>query len=395
MAKILLCHNYYQLPGGEDQSYGSEAELLRSRGHDVMTFTMHNDLIDGMSRFTAARKTIWNKQVYRDLSDLIRRGRPEIMHCTNTFPLISPAAYYAAKAEGLAVVQSLRNYRLLCPGACFLREEKVCEKCLGKSVPWPAIQHACYRGSRAASAVVTAMLGVHNKLKTWSREIDLFFCPSDFTRRKFVEAGFPEDKVAVKPNFVDPDPGPGLGRGNYAVYVGRLSPEKDIATLLRAWSRLHNDLPLKIIGDGPLAESVKQAQENCSIEWLGHRPLEEVLSIIGDASMLIMPSIWYETFGRTIVEAFAKGTPVVASNLGVMADLVDSGRTGLHFKAGDPNDLESAVRKMISDPAALGRMRVAARAEFERKFTAERNYEILLGIYDKARIHLEQRNYAG
>lgn len=394
MSRILLCHNYYKRPGGEDVSYESEVDLLRSRGHDVTTFTVHNDLIDRMSGFTVSCNTIWNRQSHRKLMELIRREKPEIMHCTNTFPLISPAAYYAARAEGVAVVQSLRNYRLLCPNTYFLRDGKVCEDCLGKSIPWPAIQHGCYRESRSASAVVTAMLGVHNRLSTWSRVVDLFFCPSKFTYKKFIEAGYSEDKVVVKPNFVSPDPGPGSGRGGYAVYVGRLSPEKDIRTLLTAWTQLKERLPLKIVGDGPLADLVLNAQENGNVEWLGHRTREEVLSVIGDAAFLVMPSVWYETFGRTIVEAFAKGTPVIASNLGAMAELVDNGRTGLRFEPGDPDDLVAKIRELLLDPTKLTRMRHAARAEFEQKFTAERNYEMLLGIYDKALMNLSQYRHA-
>ena len=394
MARILMCHNYYQQPGGEDVSYESEVSLLRSRGHDVLTYTVHNNDIDQIGRIALARKTIWNQQTYRDLSELIRREQPEIMHCTNTFPLISPAAYHAARREDVAIVQSLRNYRLLCPNTYFLRDGKICENCLGKSLPIAAITHACYRGSRAASAVVTAMLGVHNMLKTWNRAVDLFFCPSEFTRQKFIEGGFAEEQVVVKPNFVSPDPGPGTGRGNYAVFVGRLSPEKDIETLLQAWAQLPNKLPLKIIGDGPLADRVAQAQEGEDIEWLGHRPLDQVLSVIGDAAFLIMPSVWYETFGRTIVEAFAKGTPAIVSNLGAMAELVDDGVTGLHFEAGDPNDLASKVTNMFSDPAKLAKMRGAARAIFVQKFSAERNYEMLLSVYRIARKNLSKRSHA-
>lgn len=389
-----MCHNYYQQPGGEDVSYESEVSLLRSRGHDVLTYTVHNNDIDQIGRIALARKTIWNQQTYRDLSELIRREQPEIMHCTNTFPLISPAAYHAARREDVAIVQSLRNYRLLCPNTYFLRDGKICENCLGKSLPIAAITHACYRGSRAASAVVTAMLGVHNMLKTWNRAVDLFFCPSEFTRQKFIEGGFAEEQVVVKPNFVSPDPGPGTGRGNYAVFVGRLSPEKDIETLLQAWAQLPNKLPLKIIGDGPLADRVAQAQEGEDIEWLGHRPLDQVLSVIGDAAFLIMPSVWYETFGRTIVEAFAKGTPAIVSNLGAMAELVDDGVTGLHFEAGDPNDLASKVTNMFSDPAKLAKMRGAARAIFVQKFSAERNYEMLLSVYRIARKNLSKRSHA-
>ena len=193
------------------------------------------------------------------------------------------------------------------------------------------------------------------------------------------------EQIVVKPNFVHPDPGPGTGRGGYAVFVGRLSPEKGVATLLAAWEHLSQELPLKIIGDGPLAEQVEAAaRRHPGIQWLGRQPFEKTVSMIGEAVLLVMPSVWYETFGRTIVEAFARGTPVVASRLGAMAELVESGRTGVHFQPGDPNDLTRKVRHLLAQPALLAEMRRAARQEFEAKYTAAHNYEALLAIYNQA-----------
>src|SRR5262249_37589860 len=230
--KVLLCHNYYQQPGGEDQSFAAEADLLEAHGHDVVRFTVHNDAIDQMSRWEVARKTVWNRQTYTQLRELIRREKPSIMHCTNTFPLISPAAYYAARAEGVRVVQALRNYRLLCPNGLFLRNGRICEDCLGKAVPWPGVLHRCYRHNRSASSVVAGMLGVHRWLKTWTRTVSRYFTLTEFARRKFIAGGLPGDRITVKPNFVHPDPGMGTGRGGYVVFAGRLSPEKGVETLL-------------------------------------------------------------------------------------------------------------------------------------------------------------------
>jgi glycosyltransferase involved in cell wall biosynthesis len=384
--KILLCHNYYQQPGGEDQSFAAEARLLEAHGHEVLRFTRHNDSIDEMSRWDIARRTFWNRDTYRQLRRLIRRERPDLMHCTNTFPLISPAAGYAARAEGIPVVQSLRNYRLLCPNALFLREGRVCEDCLGKAVPWPGVVHGCYRNSRAATAVVAGMLAGHRALRTWTRTIDLFFTLTEFARRKFIEGGLPAERIVVKPNFIDPDPGPGAGRGGYAIFVGRLSPEKGVETLLSAWSRMSVALPLKIVGDGPLAESVRAAgARDPRIEMLGRRSASEVLDLVGEASCLVMPSIWYETFGRTIIEAFARGTPVIASRIGALAELVDDGRTGLLFTPGDPSDLALKVQQLLADAPRLAQMRQEAREEYRRKYTPEINYRMLLAIYDRAR----------
>jgi len=384
--KILLCHNYYQQRGGEDESFEAEADLLEAHGQEVVRFTVHNDTVDGMSRWRVARETLWSRPTYARLRELLRRERPDVMHCTNTFPLISPAAYYAARAEGVAVVQALRNYRLLCANALFARDGRVCEDCLGKAVPWAGIRHGCYRQSRAASAVVAGMLGLHRVLGTWSRAVQGYYTLTEFARGKFIAGGLPSDRVAVKPNFVHPDPGSGDGRGGYAVFVGRLAPEKGLDTLLSAWHRLPQPVPLKLVGDGPLAERVKAAAaQHPHIAWLGRRPLADVLGIIGGATFLVMPSIWYETFGRTIIEAFARGTPVIASRLGAMAELVDEGRTGWLFEAGNADDLAAKVRRLWLSRAELADMRREARAEYERRYTAEPNYRQLMAIYERAR----------
>jgi len=383
--KILLCHNYYQQPGGEDLSFAAEVSLLESRGHTVTRYTVHDDVIDQMRRLEVAARTLWNRQTYRELRTLIRRERPAVVHCTNIFPLISPAAYYAARHEGVPVVQSLRNYRLMCPKALLMRKGSICEACLHRRLAWPGIWHACYRNSRLGSAVVAGMATVHRMLGTWKRAVDLYFTLTESARHKFIEGGFPPEKILVKPNFLDPDPGAGDGKGGYAVFVGRLSAEKGIATLLECWNEFKVPLPLKIIGDGPLAPQVQQAATtNNAITWLRGQPHENVLSEIGDATHLVMPSLCYETFGRTIIEAFAKGTPAIVSRLGAMAELVDDGRTGLHFEAGNAADLANRIELLLADPVRLAEMRLAARCEYKTKYTADRNYQLLMHIYDQA-----------
>jgi glycosyltransferase involved in cell wall biosynthesis len=390
--KVLLCHTYYQQRGGEDESFEAEARTLADHGHEVLRYTRHNDDLRGMGRLEATRRTVWNPDTYAGLRQLLRRERPAVMHCTNTFPLLSPAAYYAARAEGVPVVQSLRNYRLLCPGALFLRDGRVCEDCLGKAVPWPAVRHGCYRGSRAASLAVVALTTGHRAAGTWRRAVDLYFTLTEFARRKFVEGGLSADRLAVKPNCVHPDPGPGTGQGGYAVFAGRLSPEKGIDTLLAAWPHLTRPLRLKIVGDGPLSGCVQDAaRANPDIEYLGRRPLPELLDLIGGAACLVMPSVWYETFGRTIIEAYAKGTPVVASRLGAMSELVDEGRTGELFTPGDSADLARVLGGLLGDAGRLARMRVAARQEFEARYTAESNYRQLLALYFRAREEAARR----
>ncbi len=382
--KILQCHNFYQQPGGEDQVFHDEAHLLRSYGHEIIQFTRHNDVLRDMPAWQAAVRTVWNRETVRELRSTIRKERPAIVHFTNTFPLISPAAYYAARKEGVKVVQSLHNYRLLCPNAQFLRDGRVCESCLLKAVPWPAVRYSCYRNDRRSTAVVAGMLTVHRAMGTWRRAVDLYLALTEFGRRKFIEGGLPAEKIAVKPNFIRVDPGPGNGSGKYAVFVGRLSTEKGIDTLLNAWSHLPGDLQLSIVGDGPLAGRVRDAAaQDPRIQWLGFQSPERVLEIVGSASFLVLPSLWYEGLPKIIVEAFSKGTPVVASNLGAMTELIDQGRTGLLFTPGDSASLIESVAKLSHDWDVLARMRVAARQEFEQKFTPEANYQILMAAYTR------------
>lgn len=382
---ILLVHNAYKLAGGEDAVFEDESILLGGHGHRVSHFRMHNDQVEGMSSVKLAGKTLWNHEAYRRLRAKIQHERPGVVHFHNTFPLISPAAHHAAAAEGVPVVQTLHNYRLLCPNGLFFRDGRPCEDCLGKTLALPGIAHACYRESQPATAVTAGMLTAHRALGTWSRKVDAFVALTEFARRKFVEGGLPEEKIFTKPNFVSPDPGAGEGGGGYALFVGRLSREKGIETLLGAWDRLGDSVPLKIVGDGPLSGMVARAAEvNSSVEWLGRLAPAETRRLMQDAAMLVFPSEWYETFGRVAAESFAAGTPVVAAKIGAIEELVDHGRTGLHFRPGNAGDLARQVERLAKNPRALDRMRREARSEYEAQYTANRNYRLLADIYARA-----------
>jgi glycosyltransferase involved in cell wall biosynthesis len=383
--RILVAHNFYKQPGGEDQCLAAELAMLRAHGHEVIEYCLRNDSIDSMSRWRVAAGTTWSRSAYREVRELLRARRPQVAYFINTFPLISPAAYYAARAEGVPVVQALHNFRLLCPNALLFRDGRVCEDCLGKSVPWPSVVHKCYRASRAASATVATMLATHRALGTWRDAVDVYIALTEFSRRKFIEGGLPAEKIVVKPNFIYPDPGPGSGKGGYALFVGRLSGEKGVATLFRAWKELAGSVPLKIVGDGPLEGIVADAAtKNAAIQWLGRQSLDEVYALIGDAMFLVLPSECYEQFPRVVIEAFAKGTPLLASNLGAMAELVDNGRTGLHFEPGNAADMAAKAGRLLAAPNELLDMRQAARQEYEEKYTAESNHQALMAIYERA-----------
>jgi glycosyltransferase involved in cell wall biosynthesis len=381
---ILILHNYYQQPGGEDEVFATEARLLEERGHTVLRHTVHNDSITGRGGGGArlALDTVWNRDSYRALREVIRGGRPDIVHAHNTFPLISPAAYYAAHAEGVPVVQTLHNYRLFCVNAQFYRDGHPCEDCLGRSFAWPGVVHACYRSSRAASAVVATMLGVHRGLGTWTNRVSRYIALTDFAREKCIAGGLPAERVVVKPNFVHPDPGAGAGEGGYALFVGRLSSEKGVRTLLRAWERAGALFPLKIVGDGPLADEVRDAAgRNPAIEYVGRRTPAEVLELVGSAICTVCPSEWYEGFPRVVVESLARGTPIIAARIGSLANAVADGRTGMHFEPGDSDDLVTRLERFDADEAGRAAMRHAARTEFLAEYTADVNYERLMEIY--------------
>jgi len=388
--KILLVHNAYQQSGGEDAVYRNEISLLRDAGHEVVEYSRHNDELHSvgwLGAVLAGVNTVWSSDAHRALEDLLEREEPDLAHFHNTFPLISPSAYYACANAGVPVVQTLHNYRLLCPAATFFRDGRVCESCLGRSVPWPGIVHACYRDSRAATTAVSCMLAVHRAMETWREEVDVYVALTEFARRKFVEGGLPGERIVVKPNFVAPDPGLKRGPGEYALYVGRLSEEKGPQVLLKAWAQLDGHVPLKIIGDGPLKEELRReigAMGFTGAELLGQVCSEEIAGLLRGARFLVLPSVCYENFPLTIAEAFACGVPVIASRLGSMAEIVTDGKTGLHFSAVDDADLAAKVEWSWAHAEEMEEMGRAARREFEEKYTSAANYRRLMEIYEMA-----------
>jgi glycosyltransferase involved in cell wall biosynthesis len=380
--KVLLLHNQYQQAGGEDVVVRAERELLESHGDEVALLEADNADIDGLiARVKAAAGTIYSPRAKSRVVTRIAAFRPDVVHVHNFFPLLSPSIYYACREAGPPVVQTLHNYRLVCPNAQLLRDGRVCEDCVDKVVPWPGVLHSCYRGTRAGSAVVAAMIAVHRLMGTWKNAVDEFVALTDFSRNKLIEGGLPEAKVTVKPNFVPDSGSVGEGRGGFALFTGRLSPEKGITTLLSAWKRTNRAIPLKIAGDGPLASEVCRSTVRGSVEYLGAQPRERVQALMRDAAFLVFPSVWYEGLPMVIVEAFSVGLPVIASNLGSMATLVEHGRTGLHFRPGDAEDLAAKVEWAVSHPEEMARMRCEARSEYLAKYTPERNYKMLMEIY--------------
>lgn len=395
--KVLLCHTYYTQRGGEDRSFEEERDLLQNAGHDVLQYVRRNDDLNAMGRPAQVAATLWNRRAAREVAHLVRRESPDVVHVTNTFPLLSPAVCRAAHGSGAAVVQALRNYRLLCAGGYLLRQGRPCEDCIGRATPWPAVVHRCYRESATASGAVAAMQVLHRAVGTWRNRVDAFFTLTEFARSKFVAAGLPADRVHVKNNSVHPDPGAGDGAGGYVAFAARLSAEKGVAALLAAWA-IDRSLPrLVVVGDGPLGADVSAAAaSDARIEWRGRQSEAEVHRVFAGAAAVVVPSLWYETFGRTIAEAFAGGTPVIASRLGAMSELVDHGRTGWLAPPADPRALAAAVRGCMELPQEQRRqMRAAARQEYDQRFTAAHNYRRLIEIYHAAIESARRRSGTG
>jgi glycosyltransferase involved in cell wall biosynthesis len=387
--KILLAHNFYKQAGGEDQVFAAESELLRRAGHEVLTFHRHNSEITrygSLGGASLASQTIWSRETYSELRALLIREKPSIAHFHNLLPLISPSAFYACRSEGVPVVQTLHNYRLVCPTATLYRKGRVCEECIDRSNFAPAVSHGCYRDSRSATAAVASMITVHRALGTWSKQVDCYIALTEFSRTKLLSAGLPPQNCFVKPNFLPSDPGDGRAARDYALFVGRLAPEKGVTSLLEAWLKANPSIGLRIAGDGPLRGAVQRAvhESGGSVEWLGHISHQEVVRSLQGAQFLIFPSEWYEGFPVTLVESLACGTPVIAGRIGSVAEIVADKLTGIHFTPGDPDDLAHKILWAISHPECVREMGKRARAEFLARYTAEQNYRQLMEVYKHA-----------
>lgn len=386
--KALLVHNRYFWPGGEDEVFRRESDLLRSAGDEVLEYTRDNRAIvqsSPLEKVKIAAQTLWAFDSAKQLRLLIRKERPDVAHFHNTFPLISPSAYYVCREEGVPVVQSLYNTRLMCPAASCLREGRVCEDCLGRALPWPGVLHGCYRNSHLQTAVVAAMLSTHRLLQTWTERVDAYIVATEFFRQKYLSAGLPSEKIFLKPHFLNADPGMKSEIGGYALFMGRLSQEKGVPTLLKAWKNLPH-VPLWIRGEGPMGDEVHRfAQANPLVRILPRLSRSECFDVAKGARVLVWPSEGLaETFGLVVMEAFACGTPVIGSRVGAMVEVVDDKRTGLHFTAGDPQDLAAKVDYAWTHPQELMEMGRAGRAEYENKYTAQHNYKALIEIYRRA-----------
>ena len=391
--KILMIHNFYKKRGGEGFSFAAESKALRELGHEVDVYSVDSATDLPRNQLALAINTIWSRKSYRRVKALLQKKQYDILHVQNFFPLFSPSVYRAARECGVPVVQALRNYRLLCIQPEFFRDGALCEDCLMRGNAFPGIRRRCYRNSFFPSLVLGLFQEFHRRRKTWRRDVDGYVAVSNWVKQRYVSAGWDPNKIFVKHNTVSPMPETGEGKGGYFVCVGRVSLEKGIPVLLDAWERLFERMEteavprLKIIGDGPLLselqERVAQSDLSCVVELTGRLPHEETQEMVGEAMATIQPAIWHEPCGRTIIESYAKGTPVIAAAAGGSPELIDNGVCGWLFPPGDARALADAVLELQQRLKESSEMRARARDHFDKNFSPRGNAEQLTDIYEK------------
>lgn len=387
--KVIMVHNTYREAGGEDVVFESEKRLLERAGHRVIPYVRSNMELQNASfldRIAIAPRIVWSSRSRSQVGAILEAERPDVVHVHNTFMVVTPSIYSACSERGIPVVQTLHNFRLLCPAGNFFRDGVTCKECLSQSV-LRSVRHACYRGSRGATAAVALMLAFHRAVDTWRSSVTRFITLTEFARNTFISAGFPPDRFVVKPNFMDSDPSERVGTGEYAVYFGRLTGNKGLGLLLNAWKKLPQQYPLQIVGEGPEGERLEvEARESglFGITFRGQVSRDTIMEIVKGARFVLVPSLLYEGFPMSIVESFACGTPVICSRLGGLAEIVEDHLTGLHFNPGDAQDLAKSVQWAWNHPKEIAEMGRAARRKYETEYTAEKNYTLLMGIYEQA-----------
>ena len=379
---ILSLHNKYKTLGGEDVVFKQENHLLQKNAHKIYTYVRDNSELDLLSSVRAGIEAVWSIESKNEVESLIKNNSIDIIHSHNTFSRLSPSIYYAASKNNIPVVQTLHNYRLICPNAMLFRDGDICELCVGH-MPWSSLKYNCYRSSFSATLGAATVNGFHKLLGTWSRRVDRYIAVSEFLKRKYVQGGIPEDQIVVKPNFLSVDPGVGKGGGGYALYVGRLSKEKGIDSLLAGWRYVKRDIALKIVGDGPLKPMVEHyIKEGLPIEYREVCPRSDIFSMMKGAEALIVPSLWYEPFGLVVIEAFASGLPVITTGQGGLGELVEDGVTGLIYAPSDCFDMAEKLNDLVNNQSKREAISKNARREYENKYTAETNYKMLVSIYE-------------
>ena len=384
--KILMIHNFYQIGGGEHTVFENEVKMLRENGHEVLTYTRSNDELKSskLKLLLSPLSTIWSFKSYVEVKKLIKQNQIDVVHCHNTFPLISPSVYYAARSLKVPVIQTIHNFRFLCPNGTFYREGHICEDCKKHQSFKPAWKHGCYRNSRLQTAVVIAMLKLHRWIGTY-RKISYIFL-TEFNKSKFDQLmDVNGSNIFIKPNFVEEAESSNSTKEIYNTFVfaGRLEENKGIPFLLDAWPELPAEYQLHIYGDGTYKAQVEEASERFdNIQYYGFKPQKDIFSDLSSAQALLFPSNCYETFGMTIAEAFSLGIPVVTTNIGNPSAIVLQAKGGAVFPCNDKQGFQQALEDVIANRSLYSQN---ARSYYAEYLTKQKNYEELVYIYDRAK----------
>jgi len=387
--RILIGHNHYQQPGGEDAVVRNEFSLLKNFGEDVYLYERSNAEFSKISyskQLSMLSSMGWSHDSYSDIRKIIKKFRPDIAHFHNIFYMLTPSVYQACRDEGVPVVHSLHNFRLLCSNGLLFRNNRVCEKCIErKNLNW-GIYHRCSRNSLLFTAAIVHMLKRHWREGTWTKMVDQYIMASEFGRQKLMLSGIPKEKISIKPPVVHPDEQKSNYDEGYALYAGRLSEEKGVHILLEAWKEIHG-LPLKIAGDGHLMSELEiyvKKNNMSSVEFLGFISGDQYEKYMKGAKVLIVPSTCYENFPHIVIEAYSYGLPVVSSSLGSFPEVVKEGETGLLFDPTDPHDLAKKIQWISAHQAEIDQMKEKVKQIYKEQYSGRRNYEILMDVYRRA-----------
>lgn len=387
--KILFIHNEYQVRGGEDSVLENEMKLLKDNGHEVLLYSVSNKSITNFyDKIKVFKNVHYSSKQMKLISKFIIKNKPDIVHVHNFFPQITPSVFDACIENNVPVVITLHNFRLICPSAILMHKNKIYEKSLKYSA-YSTIIDKIYKDSYLGTFAVARMIEYHKRKNTWNLKVDQFIALTKFAKSKFLEAGFSSEKISIKPNFCNLSNSTLNQKREGVLFVGRLSEEKGIHVLLESWKKMK--VKLKIIGDGPLLDKVKNCN-NKYIEYLGFMKQEDIFSEMKKSSFLVFPSTWYEGFPMVILESFANGLPVVASNLGSMGEIIKNNYNGLHFASGDSNDLFKKVDSLIHDKNKCNQLSKNAINDYNEYYSDKKNYKLLLKIYKQVISEKQSKN---
>ena len=375
--RILFVHNFYQQAGGEDQVFLAEKDLMKEHGHEVHSYTVNNDNINSL--WTKINTTInlsYSTKSKKNFSIALKKINPDIVHCHNFFPRLTPSIFDACLDENIPAILTLHNYRLVCPSVYLSKNNKPWELSIKKNPYW-AVPYKVYQNSFIGTAAIAYMINYHKKRKTWQKKLDHIITLTKFAKNKFIESGFSPNNMVVKPNFISDPLKENNTRGQFALFIGRLSQEKGIEFLLESWKEI--DFPLKIVGDGPMMGNLKLQGNN--VEFLGKIPNKSVKTLLQKAQFLVFPSQWYEGFPMVLVEAMACGTPVLVTNIGSMQEIITDELNGLHFELGNQKQFIEKVHQLMKDESLCQFLGDNGRRAYLEKYTPDVNYQQLISIY--------------